>query len=115
LGVGRSGHAGKFLVLAEVVLKGDGRERLVLALDLHLFFCFDRLMETIAPTASRHQTPGELVDDDDLAVLHHVVDVELEDRVRAPSMRMLSTSSTIAKLCPRWTYCDRSNFMLSRR
>ena len=35
--------------------------------------------------------------------------------VRASSIRMLSTSSTMAKLCPRCTYCARSNFMLSRR
>ena len=38
LGVRRAGHAGQLLVLAEVVLEGDGRERLVLALDLVTFF-----------------------------------------------------------------------------
>ena len=172
-------------------------------------------MEPVAPAPARHQAAGEFVDDDDLAVLDHVVDVEPEDGVRAQrlfdvvldvrvfhvvevaavqpvgeellgrlhpafrqrdglvfliddviasqlervailglrvalglgarlqpgndaidfvvevgrrlggpemmsgvrasSMRMLSTSSTIAKWCPRWTYCDSSNFMLSRR
>ena len=30
--------------------------------------------------------PGELVHDDDLAVLHHVVDVALEERVRAQAL-----------------------------
>jgi len=35
--------------------------------------------------------------------------------VRASSMRMLSTSSTMAKLKPRWVKSSRSHFMLSRR
>ena len=89
LGVGRAGHAGELLVLAEVVLEGDRRERLVLALDLHLgvlavvLLGLDRLVQTVAPAAARHQPAGELVDDDDLAVLDHVVDVELKQRVRA--------------------------------
>ena len=82
-GLGRAGHARQLLVLAEVVLEGNGRERLVLALDLHLFLGLDRLVQTVAPAAPGHETAGELVDDDDLAVLDHVVDVELEDRVRA--------------------------------
>ena len=79
-GVGGAGHAGELLVLAEVVLEGDGRERLVLALDLHLLLGFDRLVQAVAPAASRHQPAGELVDDDDLAVLDHVVDVAVEER-----------------------------------
>ena len=83
LGVGRAGHAGQLLVLAEVVLEGDGRERLVLALDLHLLLGLDRLVQAVAPAPARHQPAGELVDDDDLAVLHHVVHVALEQRVRA--------------------------------
>ncbi len=40
-------------------------------------------MQPVAPSAPRHQTACELVDDDDLAVLDHVVDVALEDDVRA--------------------------------
>ena len=82
-GVGRAGHAGKLLVLAEVVLEGDRRERLVLALDLHLLLGLDRLVQAVAPAAARHQAAGELVDDDDLAVFDHVVHVEVEQRVSA--------------------------------
>ena len=73
----------ELLVLAEVVLEGDGRERLVLALDLDLLLGFDRLVQAVAPAPPRHQAAGELVDDDDLAVLHHVVDVAVEQRVGA--------------------------------
>ncbi len=86
LGFGGPGHARQLLVFAEVVLEGDGRERLVLALDLDLFLGLDRLVETIAPAAARHQTAGELVDDHDLTVLDHVVDVDPEDRVRAQGL-----------------------------
>ena len=82
-GVGRAGHAGQLAVLAEVVLEGDGRERLVLALDLDLLLRLDRLVQPVAPAPPGHQPAGELVDDDDPAVLDHVVDVEPEQRVRA--------------------------------
>ena len=77
----RTGHAGELLVHAEVILEGDGGERLVLALDLDAFLGFDGLVQTVAPAAAGHQAAGELVDDDDLAVLHHVILVLLEDDV----------------------------------
>jgi hypothetical protein len=48
-----------------------------------VLFRFDGLVEAIAPAAARHQASGELVDDHDRAVLHHVFDVEVEQRVRA--------------------------------
>ena len=73
----------ELLVLAEVVLEGDGGERLVLALDLDLLLGLDRLVQPVAPAPSRHQAARELVDDHDAAVLDHVVDVEAEERVRA--------------------------------
>ena len=83
LGVGGARHAGELLVHAEVVLERDRRERLVLALDLDAFLRLDRLVQAVGPAPARHQAAGELVDDDDLAVLHDVVDVALEERVRA--------------------------------
>ena len=86
LGFRRAGHAGQLLVLAEVVLERNRRERLVLALDLDLFLRLDRLVQAVAPPPSGHQTAGELVHDDDLAVLDHVFDVQTEQRVRAESL-----------------------------
>ncbi len=76
--IGGTGHAGKLFVHAEIILEGDGGQCLILAFDLHPFFCFDRLMQPVAPAPSRHQSAGELVDDDHLAVFDHVIDIALE-------------------------------------
>ena len=73
-----TGHARELVVHAEVVLEGDRREGLVLFLDPHALFGFDGLVEALAPTAALEDAPGELVDDLHLALLHHVVDVALE-------------------------------------
>ena len=73
LGVGRAGHAAELAVHAKVVLECDGRERLVLALDLHAFLGFHGLVQPVAPAPARHQAAGEFVDDDDFAGLHHIV------------------------------------------
>ena len=82
LGVGRTGHAGQLLVHPEVVLEGDRGQRLVLGLDLHAFLGFHRLVQAIGPAPARHQAASELVDDDDLVVLHDIVLVTQEQRVR---------------------------------
>jgi hypothetical protein len=50
------------------------------ALDLHPFLGLDRLVQAVAPAPARHQAAGELVDDDDFAVLHHVVLVAVVER-----------------------------------
>ena len=77
LGHGRAGHAADLVVELEEVLQRDRGQRLVLFLDLHAFLGLDRLVQPVAPVAALHQAAGELVDDDDLAVLDHVVDVAL--------------------------------------
>ena len=56
-------------------------ERLVLLLDLHALLRLDRLMEALAPAAAFHDPAGELVDDLHLAVLDHVVDVDVVERL----------------------------------
>ena len=52
-----------------------------LALDAEPFLGLDGLVEPLAPAAAGHLTAGELVDDDDLAVLDDVVAVALEEGV----------------------------------
>ena len=80
-GFGGSGHAGEFLVEAEVVLDRDGGEGLSLLLDGHAFLGFHGLVEAIGPAAAGHFAAGVVIDDDDLAVLDHVLDVFLVDAV----------------------------------
>ena len=87
LGVGGAGHAGQLLVEAEVVLVADRRQRLVLFLDLDAFLGLDGLVQAVRPAAARHLSAGELVDDDDLAVIDQVVDVALVERVRLQRLR----------------------------
>lgn len=82
-GIGRPRHAGELRVHPEVVLERDRSERLVFALDLDVLLGLDRLMQAIGPAAARHEAPREFVDDDDLAVLHHVVLIAVKQRMRA--------------------------------
>ena len=77
-----AGHAAELVVHAEVVLEGDRREGLVLLLDLHPLLGLDRLVEALAPAPALEDAAGELVDDLDLAALHDVVDVALEQLLR---------------------------------
>ncbi len=80
-GLGGSGHAGELFVEAEVVLEGDSGEGLVLFADGDSFLGFDGLMEAVGPAATGHEAAGELVDDDDLAVLDDVLDVAFVEAV----------------------------------
>jgi len=95
LGFGRAGHAGELFVHAEVVLEGDGGEGLVLLADGDALLCLDRLVESVGPAAAGHEAAGELVDDDDLALLDDVLDVALVEVVA-----LMATS----------TWCLRSQF-----
>ena len=74
-GLGRTGHSREFLEHAEIVLKGDRRQRLILALDLDAFLGFDRLMKAIGPAAPGHHTARVFIDDDHLTVFDHIFNV----------------------------------------
>ena len=81
-GLGSSGHACDLLVHPEVVLDGYFCIGSGFLLDLDAFFGFYRLMEAARIAPAVQEPPGEFVHDDDLAVLHHVVLVAVEDRFR---------------------------------
>jgi hypothetical protein len=73
--------------MPEEVLEGDRRHRAALLLDRHVLLGLDGLVEAVRPAAPREHAAGELVDDQDLALLaHHVVDVALVERVRAQAL-----------------------------
>ena len=83
LGRRGAGHARQLGIHAEIVLEGDRGHRLVLGLDLDAFLGLDRLVQPVRPAPPVHHAAGELVDDDDLAVLDDVIDVALEHHVGA--------------------------------
>ena len=86
LGVGGARHARELLVEAEEVLEGDRRHRATLFLDAHVLLRLDRLVQAVTPASAREHAAGELVDDEDLALAHQVVDVALVERVRAQTL-----------------------------
>ena len=77
LGAGGTGHTGQLVVHTEVVLEGNGGQGLALGGHLNPFLGLDGLVQALVVAAADHQTAGELVHDDDLAVPHHVVDIPL--------------------------------------
>ena len=83
LGQRRAGHARELAVEAEVVLEGDGGERLVLGLYVDAFLGLKRLVEALRIAAALHHAAGEFVDDDDLALLYDVILVAHEQLVGA--------------------------------
>ena len=74
----RAGHARKFRVQAEIVLEGDRGQRLVLVLDLRVFFRLERLMQPFGEAPAFHHPTSEFIDDDHLVVFDDVVAVALE-------------------------------------
>ena len=70
---GCTGHTCQFVVHAEVVLEGDGGESLRSRLHLHAFLGLDRLMESVAPAPSLHDTSGLLIYDFHLTIHDDIV------------------------------------------
>jgi hypothetical protein len=81
LGVRGAGHARQLVVHAEVILEGDGGQGLVFVFDAHPFLGLQGLMQTVGIAPARHEAAGELVHNDDLAVLDDVFVVPLEELV----------------------------------
>ena len=81
--VRRAGHAGELRIQPEIILEGDGRDGLIFLAHLDAFLGLHRLVQAIGPAPSHHGAAGELIDDDDLALTHDVLDVALVQRVRA--------------------------------
>ena len=79
LGGSRTGHTGQLVVHAEVVLEGDGGQRLAFCGHVDAFLGFDGLMQTFVEAAAVHQAAGELVHDDDFAVLDDVIGIPVHD------------------------------------
>ncbi len=89
LGGRRAGHAGQLVIHAEIVLQGDGGERLVLIADVHLLLGLDRLVQSFGVTAPLHDAAGEFVDDQHLAVLDYILDIFLEEGAGAERLHQV--------------------------
>ena len=73
-----TGHSTELLVHAEIVLEGNGCQRLILASDRNSLFCFNSLMKPVRPSTPRHKSSGKLVDDNNLSTLNNVVHITLK-------------------------------------
>ena len=80
-GIGRTGHAGQFVVHAKIVLEGDRGQGLVFVLDPNTFFGLQGLVQSVAVTASGHQSAGKFIDNDDLALFDDIVNIPFEEGV----------------------------------
>ncbi len=78
---GGTGHTGQLVIQTEVVLESDGGQGLVLAGHGHVLLGLDGLVQAVGIPPAEHQTAGVLVHDDNLAVLHDIVDVPLHHAV----------------------------------
>ncbi len=86
VGFGGAGHAAQVLVEAEVVLDGDGGQRLGFGVDLNAFFGFDCLVESVRPATAWHFATGLFVDDDDFVFFDDILDVFFVDAVGAEEL-----------------------------
>ena len=66
-------HTRLFIVLIEEVLESDGSQGLTFPFYLNMFFCLNRLMQTIRITSSRHDTSGKLINDHNLIIFYYIV------------------------------------------
>src|SRR5699024_39004 len=71
-------HARQLVIQPEVVLEGGRSKRLVFLLNVQVFFCFHRLVNTSAPTATWHGAPRMLIHNHHLAVLDDVITIALK-------------------------------------
>ena len=72
-GQGGTGHTGKLAVQTEIILEGNGCQCFGFLLNIHPFFGFDGLMETLGIASTGHHTTRKGIHDDNLTVLDHVV------------------------------------------
>ena len=82
LGIRSARHSPKLFKHAKIILKGNRRQRLVLIFYFNAFFGLKCLMKPITIPPSKHHPAGELVNDDDLSILDHIIDFILKQNMR---------------------------------
>ena len=94
----RTGHAGQLVVHSEVVLEGDGGERLVLGLDANVLLGLQSLVQAVGIAAAGHDAACEFVDDDNLVVLDNVVHIALEVAVGLQRLQDVVLGQHVARI-----------------
>ena len=59
--------------LVKEVLEGDGSQCSALTADIYMLLSLDSLMKTVGITASRHNTSGEFINDDNFIILDYII------------------------------------------
>ena len=80
---GRTGHAAELFVKPEKILQGNRCQGLILGFDFHAFFGLNRLVQSFVVTTPFEDSTRVFVDDDDLAIHHHIVTILLEQILSA--------------------------------
>ena len=70
---GCTGHTCLLLIFVKEVLEGNRCQCTALPFYLYIFLCFNRLMQAIRKTPSRHDTSGKLINDQYLIILYNVI------------------------------------------
>ncbi len=83
---GGTGHTGQLIVKTEEVLEHNRGQRFAFVGHFHIFFGFNSLMQAFVKATAIHQTAGKFVNDDDLAVFDHVINIALHNAVGADSL-----------------------------
>ena len=77
-----AGHAGQRIIFAKERLEGDGCQRARLLADRAILLGLQRLVQAVIVATTFHQAAGQLIDNDDAAVLDDIVPVANQNRAR---------------------------------
>ncbi|OPZ75142.1 MAG: hypothetical protein BWY80_00285 [Firmicutes bacterium ADurb.Bin456] len=89
LGERCTGHSSQLVVHPEIILEGDGGQRLGFPFDFYALFGFYGLVQAVAVTPAEHQAASEFINDNNLPVLHHVIFVPFHQPVGLQSLVQL--------------------------
>ncbi|RMV05524.1 hypothetical protein ALP17_05450 [Pseudomonas savastanoi] len=109
-GVGRTGHAGQFVVQTEVVLERGRCQGLAFGLNVQVFLCFDGLMQALGQATARHGAAGMLVDQQNLAVCNDVLDVAVEQFVRTQTGINVSQQAQVVRRVQALAFSQQADF-----
>ena len=76
----RTCHTSQLVIHTEIILESNGCQCLAFSFHLASFLSFNRLMKPIGVAAAIHHTAGKFINNDDFAILDHIVTVSLHHR-----------------------------------